>query len=83
MEKSTNSTGGAEQQAEQARNAREGKAPDTSDGAASTDAEFHVPGVSDPDATDLPTSSTPHPESAHPDKPNSVAKKNKTTLPKD
>ncbi len=61
----------------------EGKAPNASGGAASTDAEFHVPSVSDPNATDLLTSSTPHPESAHPDDPNSVAEKNKTTLPKD
>ncbi len=71
------------QQAEQARHAREGKAPNASGGAASTDAEFHVPSVSAPNVTDLPTSSTPHPESAHPDDPNSVAEKNKTTLPKD
>jgi hypothetical protein len=83
MEKSTNPTGGAAQQAEQARNAREGKAPNASGGAASTDTEFHIPSVSEPVATDLPTSSTPHPESAHPDDPNSVAEKNKTTTPKE
>ncbi|MBD2177430.1 hypothetical protein H6F42_10950 [Pseudanabaena sp. FACHB-1998] len=83
MEKSTNSTGGAAQQAEQARNAREGKAPNASGGAASTDAELHVPSVSDPEATDLPTSNTPHPESDPPDSPNSVAEKNKTTTPKE
>jgi hypothetical protein len=83
MEKSANSTGGASQQAEQARNAREGKTPNASGGAASTDAEFHIPSISDPEATDLPTSSMPHPESAHPDDPNSVAIKNKTTKPKE
>ena len=83
MEKSTNSTGGAAQQAEQARNAREGKTPNASGGGASTDAEFHIPSVSDPEATDLPTSSMPHPESANPDDPNSVAVKNKTTKPKE
>ena len=83
MEKSTNSTGGAAQQAEQARNAREGKTPNASGGGAFTDAEFHIPSVSDPEATDLPTSSMPHLESANPDDPNSVAVKNKTTKPKE
>ncbi len=84
MEKSTNSTDGAAQQAEQARNGHEGRAStDASGGAASVDAEFHIPSVSDPEATDLPTSSMPHPESAHPGDPNSVAVKDKTTKPKE
>ncbi len=82
MAKSTNSTGGAAEQAEQARNAREGKAPNASGGAAPSETEFHIPSVSDPEATDIPTSGAPHPESANPDDPNSVAAKNKTTKPK-
>jgi len=72
MEKTTNSTGGASQQAEQARNGHEGKTPNASGGAASNEAEFHIPSVSNPEATDLPTSNMPRPESAHPDDPNSV-----------
>ena len=72
MEKTTNSTGGALQQAEQARNAREGKTPNASGGEASNDTKFHIPSVSNPEATDLPTSNMPHPESAHPHDPNSV-----------
>ena len=83
MEKSTNSTSGAAQQAEQAGNGHEGKASNASGGAASVDAEFHIPSVSDPEATDLPTSSMPHLESAHPSDPNSVAVKDKTTKPKE
>ena len=83
MEKSTNSTDGAAQQAEQARNGHEGKASNTSGGAASVDAKFHIPSVSDPEATDLPASSMHHPESAHPSDPNSVAVKDKTTKPKE
>ena len=83
MEKSTNSTSGTAQQAEQARNGHEGKASNASGGAASVDAEFHIPSVSDPEATDLPTSSMPHLESAHLGDPNSVAVKDKTTKPKE
>ncbi len=40
---------------EEARNAAEGKASNAAGSVASSTAEEHVPGTSDPEATDLPT----------------------------
>ncbi|WP_416666307.1 hypothetical protein [Egbenema bharatensis] len=40
---------------EEARNANEGKGPNASGSAGSSDAEEHIPSSSDPEATDLPT----------------------------
>jgi hypothetical protein len=41
---------------EEARNANEGKAPNASGSAGASEAEEHVPGTSDPESSDLPTS---------------------------
>lgn len=47
---------------EEARNAAEGKSPNAAGGVASSTAEEAVPGTSDPEASNLPSSNTPTPD---------------------
>lgn len=44
---------------EKSRRASEGKAPNSSGSVASSSVEEHIPGTSDPDATDIPTANRP------------------------
>lgn len=48
------------QSLEDARNAAAGEGPNASGSNAPSSAEEHVPGTSDPEATDLPTANSPH-----------------------
>ncbi|MEG3437351.1 hypothetical protein V0288_09495 [Pannus brasiliensis CCIBt3594] len=47
---------------EEARNANEGKSPNAAGSTASSTAEDHVPGRSDPEPSDLPSSDHPKPD---------------------
>ncbi|MBD2102109.1 hypothetical protein [Leptolyngbya sp. FACHB-261] len=59
-------TGSAQEMAEKSRNARAGEGPTNSGDTSDTTVEEHIHSISDPEATDIPTSNAPDPKNVNP-----------------